>query len=347
MLHTAMLFLLIVFLNLFLVGCSTRQVIKSAQPIAQVPLWYQDRLLTTLSYEYIGYGQGASEAVAKAQAQIELAQSIQTDIQITVKNNTLVRGEAISHNEIVASKAESNLRIFDLKRLKIEQVEGQFFVAYKYSNLPVAVKIASSGLPFKCTEQVHPYLSLTPLWQNIAEHLACMPDFEVIYKNNAWYLVAGQAMFSFSRQDFKLLFAKSQHPDLELQLSKGRVQQGDLYHIKLKSHRKGYLSLLQVFDSGQMHVLIDNQLLKPEESMTFPDLNDYDGLVAQGNKARGVSKDLTLAVLCTKPNKLGSIAPISQQALAEDNQQMFSLVMQQIKDCVVSSDIVRIQGSAF
>ena len=151
-------------------------------------------------------------------------------------------------------------------------------------------------------------------------------------------------MFALNQQKFERLFARVRHPQIELKLSDSDVKSGDIYSIEVKPQNHGYVSLLQFFDSGQIQLLIDNKKVNSKEAFTFPDLHLYDGLYAEANGKKRLSKDLTLAILCDEMIDLSLIANISVNSMLENNQNLFSQLMQQVSGCSVSSDIINIKG---
>ena len=314
----------------------------------QVPDWYINTTIPYSSYEYIGYGQGSTKEAAMLQAKSEIAQSIRSDIRVEVNSHTVFNDKVLKESFSSKTYIASDLKLSDIKRQKIEQRNDVFYTAYKYSNLPIVDKILQANIPFRCTTSPHPFLSQTPIYKSITKRLSCTPFMDVIYKNRNWYLVIEREMFNLNQQNIERLFARVNSPNIRLTLSKNDLKSGELYFIKVEALKRGYLSLIQFFDSGQLQVLIDNDIVSSNKSITFPDDTLYEGLYAEANKqnklSKRFSKDLTLAILCDDRIDLSTISAISNDSLVENNQYLFSQLMQKVSKCSVSSDIINIKG---
>jgi hypothetical protein len=310
----------------------------------QAPSWYINSAIPYTSYEYIGYGQGPTKESAMLQAQAELAQSIRSEISVVVNSNTQISNNAVHESFESKARVASKLNLSDVTLEKIEEANGAIYVAYKYSNLPLAEKIINAGINIKCSKNIHPYLSRIPVFKSISKRMSCLPEMQVIYKNKNWYLLIEGEMFALNKQGFEHLFVRVKNPAIQLKLSNTHVKSGDIYSIELKPEIYGYASLVQIFDSGQIKLLIDNKIVNSKDTITFPDLTKFDGLYAEANGQKRLSKDLTLAILCNEVVDLSDITEISVDTIIENNQSLFSQLMHRISGCSVSSNIINIVG---
>ena len=125
----------------------------------QVPDWYINTTIPYSSYEYIGYGQGSTKEAAMLQAKSEIAQSIRSDIRVEVNSHTVFNDKVLKESFSSKTYIASDLKLSEIKRQKIEQINDVFYTAYKYSNLPIVDKILQANIPFRCTTSPHPFLS--------------------------------------------------------------------------------------------------------------------------------------------------------------------------------------------
>ncbi|MBV5279661.1 MAG: hypothetical protein J0647_11720 [Campylobacteraceae bacterium] len=61
----------------------------------------------------------------------------------------------------------STLSISDTKIFRSEESNGHFYVALKYDNLPLSIKLAKRGGELLCGTPTHPYLARTPILINL------------------------------------------------------------------------------------------------------------------------------------------------------------------------------------
>ena len=344
----------VVFIGLCLIalsGCSlfSETIIK--------PDWYANRTLNQKSDEYIGYGKALNSEKAALQAKSDLALSIQSKVSYSIKNSVETINKTAVQITKSATTIESSLTLSDIVLVKKEKVGDMFFVAYKYSNLPLVDKIANQDIALKCTVQEHPYLSNTPLIESITKKSfskalrskGCHPRFDVVYKHGNWYLLLTKAnnkkgMFLLTPNDFKLLFASVSNEVINLHLSKSNLQAGELYSINLNIRSKGYLSLFYLSSDGQLQTLIENKKIDHRKSLTYPDLTLFDGLAAEANKTELFSQDLVLAVLCKGKNDFSLLPSISNTIVNTSTQYLFKSTMDKIEQCAVSTQVLKIIG---
>ena len=332
-----------------LVGCSlsTGKVVE--------PEWYTARSLEQKGDEYIGYGQALNSEKAALQAKSNLALSIQSKIKYSLKDSVETTNKTAVQITRSATTIESSLTLSDIVLVKKEKVGDTFFVAYKYSNLPLVDKIVNQGIVLKCTVKEHPYLSKTPLIKSINKKLfskmqqskGCHPRFEVVYKHDNWYLLLTKSnnktgMFLLTPNDFKLLFASIYSEAINLHLSQNNLQAGELYHINLNISSNGYLSLFYISSDGQLLSLIENKKIDQKESLIYPDLTQFDGLIAETYKRESFSQDLVLAAQCDNKEDFSSLPSMSNSIVNLSTQRLFQSTMDKIEKCAVSTKVLNI-----
>ena len=340
-----------VFCVFFLLSCAT-----NTQPSAE-PDWYKNRSLVKNSDEYIGYGQALKREDAALQAISDLALSIKSNINYSLNDRVETTNDQVFKSTQSATSLRSNVTLSDTQLLKQEKIGNTFFVAYKYSNLPVIDKISNQSIALKCTLKRHGYLSQTPLIKSIIKKLftkaqlekGCQPDFEIVYKQGNWYLMLTQengkrAMFALSENDFKLLFASVADNAIGLYLSKSNLSEGELYQINLNVKKAGYFSLLYLTGDGQIQALIENKVMVSSKTFSYPDLTKYDGLVAETNQDHKFSQDVILAVLCDNKQDFSLLPSMSNDIVNASTQYLLTATMKQINECRVSSKILKITG---
>jgi hypothetical protein len=342
----------LIFFSYLIVGCVSK--FEKRQVAAElVPSWFSSRSIPKNDHEYIGYGQGKNSAQAMLRAKGDLALSIRSHVSYTLEEEVQTNNKKSVNKSQSHSKIESNLQLSNIKLIKTEQVNGVIYSAYYYSNLPVVAKIMESKISVLCAKRAHPYLSHTALFQAVKHQLFvdknCIPEMQLVYKNNAWYLILTSAnnkmsMFALGDNDFSRLFVRVKNKMLKLKASSTSLNVGGIYHFDLHLEQGGYFSLISISGDGQLQILINNRWQDGEYDITYPDLDQYEGLSAMANK-QDYSQDLAILALCQSPIDLSNISSVSIKQSGEKNQYQFNQVMEKIADCEISSELIKIKGS--
>lgn len=311
--------------------------------IVTQPKWYAEQIYNAQFPEFVGYGAGASKQAAETRALADLSLQIKSWIKVEQKLST-VNLNALSEQHFKEFVSlESNISVSSVKLIKQEQKQDHYFVAYRYSNLPVALKVAAKLTDPKCATRQHPYLSYTPLFLSIEKALGCMPEITLYHRQDQWMIEISGELFELNDTDLAQLFTRKKSNAIEMDYSSRTVSEGQYYHININHYKAGYLSLVQVFSDGQMQTLIDNKSIVANEKITYPDLKQYKGLRGQNLTNNPSSKDLTLAILCDLPIDLSRITEISSVVEVEKNQQEFTLLMNSISYCSVGADVLTVK----
>jgi hypothetical protein len=323
--------------------CTSMISCVSINEVTVEPKWYAERSLIHASYEYIGYGKGTTKEKARVQANVEIAQSIRSHINVVNKENIHVMDEQFHRESVSISEVISDVTLSNIKLKKIQIVGDNVFIAYKYDNSSLAMKIARRLKGTICIEYDQGFLNSTPLFQTIKSQLGCIPKTEIFYKNDNWNLHVSGEVFIISQAEFELIFSEVDNKNVKLDLSKSNINVGDLYHINIQPKREGFLSLIQIFNTGEIQLLIDNKDVHANQQIVFPDLNEYDGLYAESsNKVN--SRDLTLSILCSSEINLKDIKTIGIEIVSTNNHYALNSVLKRIDSCSVSSKVTYIKG---
>ncbi|MGR6832090.1 hypothetical protein [Aliivibrio wodanis] len=308
----------------------------SCATTSEEPDWFLYQQLTLEQDEYIGYGSGYSYDEAEARAKSQISQSLNSHIRSTISESTNVKGKQVSYESYSTSTISSDSRLSNLIKKKSDKIDGIYYVAYSYFNLPLSKKIKKVlGNKVTCNEELHPYLAKTPLIFEIRNEIKCLPMFSIVQLHNQFYLHLEDRNFPLSKEDRNKLFTHISNSSVHLDLSDKHIDSGEFYHLNVVASKYGYLSLLQQYDDGTTQILEDNRLMKKEEFFTFPNLNQYNGLEAYNN-TRAPIRDLTLAVLCPNPIDISGIPTISEN-FNQTETSFFNYLMAMTKSCEISS----------
>ena len=323
---------------------------------APVPDWYSARALdaSTAKYLALGYGSGASLEAARNEAIKEIAQRIQINVE---SNSSAAAGETRDGDNLSYwSKSDSELfvrssaKLSGLDLLKQELAGGTYYVAMTYDLRSLPVRIAAAGCNPEANAAWSAYAQASRLGQQLRES-GCSAGWQLRNSDGIWFVdYAGTPFVLPSNELPNLLFANSKQAEFALDLQPStNLKNGDFYHLNLSNQNPGYLSIFHVDQFGNTQMLVANEYQDSAGSLTFPNLEDYDGLIAFTNKGvSGYSQDLLLATLCPKADpRLEEHLPVAERDsnLLDSSTRRFGQLLDDIRDCVVASARLNIQPS--
>lgn len=324
---------------LLVVGCSSN---SGYEPQPKAPNWFVAETLIARPNEYLGYGLGATQNEAKSVALKQIAYALQSRVKTSESNSILLKNGMTEEAYESLISVVSNVKLSNVMKKKVELLGGQYYVVYSYVNLPLSQKIKAvlSGSS-RCTAIRNPYLSQTPLFKELMSELSCLPEISINQRHNQFYLYAEQQSFVLAGEDEMKLFATVKSPKVDLKLSRDFIASGHFYHIKTELVAPGYFSLVQQYSDGTTQLLIDNMQVKAHQAITYPNLDDFNGLEAYNITEKPI-QDLTLAMLCKRPIDIAGIPAISSDA-EKSGISFFNYLMDISKDCFIASQVQVIQ----
>ena len=323
---------------------------------ASIPAWYSNGTLddTTAEYLVLGYGSGASLEAARNEAIKEIAQRIQINVE---SNSSAAAGETRDGDNLSYwSKSDSELfvrssaQLSGLDLLKQEQAGGTYYVAMTYDLRSLPVRIAAAGCNPEDDAAWSAYAQASRLGQQLLDS-GCSAGWQLRNSDGIWFVDYAGTPFVLPANELpNLLFANSKQAEFALDLQPStNLKNGDFYHLNLSNQAPGYLSIFHVDQFGNTQMLVANEYQDSAGSLTFPNLEDYDGLIAFTNKGvRGYSQDLLLATLCPKSEpKLEEHLPVAERDsnLLDSSTRRFGQLLDDIRDCAVASARLNIQPS--
>ena len=343
--QTILLFILIC----YYIGCSiATHKLATETPVKQIPHWYNIQNIISKKFEIIGYGDGSSFEEARVNARSEIAKQI----RVMVKSNFLINEKYASNNTkegydlhiFNEISEQTNIELDDIYQLKSEMINGHVYVAMKYINLPIHKKIKymlKLKNDYKCNMKNNSrFLSQTPLMKKLKKILSYEPALEVLYKNNNWYISIEQILIRIPSYEYTDLWAGCNDNNIKIKSSKALLKKDDVFHLNVYIYQDGYVSLFNVYQTGQTVSLLVNMKTKKDTILLYPDNTKYDGLVADISKDEAVSKDLYISILCPDKKDLSRYEPIDDIYLASNNSYNFGHLIEDIKGCNVSTCIV-------
>ncbi len=299
------------------------------------PKWYLN--LSHTQSQIIGYAQAKELNIAKQNAKKDIAEMLQINIDSTliIDKNSSTDKYSRKINSIVESR--SNVKLNNLKILKQERIDGVWFVAIVYDNLPLTQKIIHSTNP-KRENFNHPYLTHTTLFKALNKKFGFYPKAKIYAQNGQYYIAIDNQQFLISQQEFIELFSNQEHKNIKIKL-KDRLKNNELYFIDTEFKEFGFASLFLVSHTGTVVSMFRNIELV-DATFTYPNKKEYDGLRAEIEDGAKQSRDMFVALLCKKKEDIGLFNQVSTKL--EEDSFRFGQLVDLMGRCAFSTKILTI-----
>ena len=309
------------------------------------PKWYENRELdSAVKHEIIGYGEGRTVKEAEANAKENIAQTLLSKVDSSV--STIKTSNINNTENTFSQKSKSELRVTsklnlqNLKTIKHDKSGGTCFVAVQYKNLDLAYRIKEKVGNIHCDEQhANSYLLKTPLFKKITSTLGCELSFNLERKNAAWYLNYKEYPFLLSDNEFEELFVTTTNKHFEFKSNKIILQDGDTFYFTFDSKEDGYITLLDVYESGIVTLLqpslpIRNTLQIPSKESA----NNFEaGVIKEGED----TYDLYVAIFSKKPLDMSRFEYADEDLSANEMAYKFDELMRIMNTHEYSSLLLR------
>lgn len=309
---------------------------------ASPPSWWNS--LKHGSNEIIGYGLGATEDEAAINAKFTIATSIQSFISCTAESNLYESGDTLN------KKYESNIKVYTdvilsgTLILKSEKIRKKWYVAVKYDNTPPERKLINSLHAYECkNERQNRYLSLTPVIQDINSKLGCVFDINFTRKNGLWCFSYENINVPLTDETLRKMFIAHSCPDLTIEPSSTSLKEKEIFSIKITSIKRGYISLICVYQNGEAFILEQNFKFNEKETFVFPNPSSKYEMVAGVLKKNIPAYDLWIAIYSQNPLALGRFHKISDKVLKDEWHYKFDEILEILDQYVFSSTIIWIE----
>ena len=324
-----------IFIAFFIMVCLLMP--PPARVSASPPDWFLN--LPHKDYELVGYGEGRTLDEALAKAKKGIAQSIRTRIRSESVFEERLANKDYSRNARTLLQERTDVVLSDLETVRKEHRDGLWYIAVKYENLPFPKKF-SKRLSHRACEQGNQnrYLSCTPLIKALNAELGCSPAVKLLRNHGLWYLACEDVMLPLGSAAFEKLYASCPSPSLSLVPSKTDLRKGDAFSVTLRPLRDGFVSLLNVYESGEVSVILANRSAQASEDILCPDpaanLELVAGLVREGE----ATFDLYVGFLSPEKVDLGRIQQAGDQVSSGERHFKFDEVlglMDNVEFCTV------------
>jgi len=293
---------------------------------ASMPDWFF-KLKPTHNNEVIGYGVAQTLAEAKKEALSDLTQKI----NVSVKSSTSI--SLADDNGNVSKSSASNIdtssqaKISGVKYIKVENLDGDWYVASAYDNSAIEVKLKrlldkSDRYTLKNEEQ-NSYLKNTSLIKRINDYLKYDLEYNLVYKDDLWQLNYRDIYLPLNQNDLYNLFTNTSSKKISITANKKIYLVGDEMYFSIKKPENTYLSILYVEHNGKVGSLISNQ--KYPSTLTFPDLKSEDAFSIINPYDKTIS-ELYIAISSNEKIDLSKFENVSDKLLDNSNYNFHKLI---------------------
>lgn len=323
----------------------------------EMPMWYVTQQMPHESFEIMGYGEGPSPEQAKRKARVDIINKI----DVTVRSNWTEiqkcrqeKGKSLDcrFEAIMEINEQASLELDDVRLVRSEERDGIYYVILKYINLPIAQKLAyelQESMEFSCDQRNRSsYLSQTPLMEKLKRMLGCEPPVSLERIQGRWYVRIGGISVKLARADFSELWSGKEDEAVSLVVidnkskkSINSIEKGEYYHFAIHSKREGYLSLFNIYNTGQTLAMVPliNVKTRAGQKLIYPNLKEYEGLIADIPPGQTTTQDLYLAVSCPSKKDFKRFEPIDEEFASQDAFRFGDLI-RVIEGCRFSGQIL-------
>ncbi|MEA2098827.1 MAG: LPP20 family lipoprotein [Campylobacterota bacterium] len=305
--------------------------------LATPPSWYIQSNIPTKEYEIVGYGAGFTREEANKKAKSHIANAIQTNVQSSSSiEESEIDGE-FKQSTKTSIKESSNVDLSDLKQIKSAYIDGEYFVALKYVNLPFAKKVRLKFSDIsQMKQETNTYLIHTPLLQELKVEFGFFPKIS-IDKNN---LLIEKQSFSIDDDTLKKLFSLVDNKAIKIKQPKN-IKHSEFYFIDVVVLKSGFVTVIHFYENGGISILYDNEKIIKNTKYSYPNKDEYNGIEAYLEKNVDKTKDLTIALLCKDKKDFSYFDQMTDQK--ENFAKVYGKLFDTIDGCDVASEMLSIR----
>ena len=304
------------------------------QLLSSEPDWFYN--ISHKDFEIIGYGVGQTRKEAKQNARIEIANSISVQVQSSFSSQNRLENGKYNKNMKQNISEKSFATLDNLEIIKSEYRDKNYFIAIKYLNLSFIKYLKYKLQNQKLKKEDNRYLQKTLFLQELKQEFGFYPKIE-IYRD---ILTIGNLSFKISQQILGKLLISVDNQNIYLKIPK-KLKNGELYFIQIQTKKKGFLTLIQIYENGETSLLFANKKVSKDMILEYPNSENFDGIEAYLNIGTLKTQDLTMAILCKEKRNFEYLDSVSiyKEKFAKVYGNLFNL----INYCDVVSKVLEIR----
>jgi hypothetical protein len=269
------------------------------------PFWFANRIVEAPLFSKIGYGSGESPSIATKQA----TQDLQSQLEI--------------HN------------VQDIQTIRSEKVGDTYFMARFFQNIPNK----------KCNEKQSLFMQKSIFVQQANSLTPCPYPYQFKRVNHQWYLNYLDVLQPLSQSDFLSFYIDISDNTLLLDVKRQDLIEDDRFFFSIKSKHSGFVSLLNIYENGEIGLLLENSYIVPNFILTFPDIKG--DLELKASLLYKAKPTIDLYVLLFSKNKINlSNFNEQQSTLVKNKSYQFATLHQLMKNYRFTTTVIRTQPNS-
>ncbi len=307
-----------------------------------IPEWYLNASLPAKSHEIIGYGSANTLSEAMTMARAEIAKTLSVTIDSKVEYFASKKNGATTYSVSNLINEESKIIIDNTEIIKKEKINDTWYVAVKYTYLPLAVRIMDIA---KQTDNQsispHPILEKSPLFKTLKNEFNFTPKLSFFHKSGILFIRLNNEVMKVSRNEVPLLFGIVDSDFINFKTKNSHLKNYEVYRFNIDIFKNGYLSVFQVSQNGGVVLFIDNEPVENGMKLVYPQEDIYEGLEAIVPEDYSSEIELNVAALCDKKINNTIFPKVSEDVIfAKDG---MNTLLQETKHCEIETLILNIR----
>jgi len=266
--------------------------------------------------EIIGYGIDKEFSKAKQNAMSDIAESISAEVESSTNMLKSSINGKIDKKISLNKKVKVRAVLSGIKPIKAENIDGIWYIALKYDNAPLALKLKKSISYSVENEKQNHYLQHTELFKEINREIGKTLNYQIIRNDNLWQIRYKEIILPIDQNNFYKLFSNQSSLDFAIKANQSVYHQNDKMYFEIKNNREGYISILYVEHNGKVGLLLSNK--RTSNSFTYPNLQSKDSFRVV-NPYRKSIEELYIALFSTSYIDLSEFENVSNTLLDKSN----------------------------
>jgi len=275
-------------------------------------------------HDIVGYGisENLREAKRNAIADITNTLHVSVDSSLDMVNND--DNGKLTQNTSTHLSTSSKAVLSGVKYIQVEKSDALWYVAAKYDNSSLEIKLKKL-LPDNLTNEIqNNYLKSTPLVAKLNKEFNVKLDYKIIRKDNLWQIQYRDILLPINMKNFYQLFSNQNTKEFSIKPNKDVYKENDKMFFYIKHKKPAYISVLYVEHNGKVGVLLSNK--KSKKSFAFPDIKKEEGFKIVNPYGKTI-KELYVVLYSRTPINLHKFENISENLLDESNYNFDKLLL--------------------
>lgn len=289
--------------------------------------------------EIIGYGIDADLSKAKQNAISDITNTLYVSVKSSMSIEESDKNGNYNRNSSMALKTESQAVLSGVVFIKTAQENNLWYVAAKYDNSALKVKLKKLLPSILKDESQNKYLKNTPLIKNLNSYIKAKLNYKIVRKDNLWQLEYNDILLPLNERNFYKLFSNQECSVFSIKANKSIYQENDEIYFNITNHISGFFSILYVEHNGKVGVLLENQ--HAEKSFRYPEATSGEKFKI-ANPYNKPIQELYIAIFSKEPINILDFEAVSDNLLDESNYN-FDKLISKLNDLEYSTFMIKIR----